>query len=385
MLRALLTYWFMSFLEKLQRLTKDDLIVGGVISGTSQDSIVAAICRISQNTVSLIGYHEIDYSSKCKSLLNHCLKLSTQEISELNFLIGQEFSDCMVSAVQRFGFSPDLVGFHGQTVFHHSGISSVKSTLQLGVPEFVAEALDCFVVSDFRYRDIVLGGEGAPLSPWGDYRMFNLGYPFVVLNLGGVANFTYIDPTTHTILGFDAGPGNSLLDRTVRRFKLSELGYDKFGEIGKKGKVIDEILEFLLRVDDYFQVEPPKSCGFERFGDSFLDLVLSKFDIKDPVDFLRTVYEYTVIGITSGLKFIPDVEMIILAGGGCQNHFLVDLIKSKSLKKVKISDEFGIPWKARESILLAILAYDFIKGTPTNLPSVTGAKKAALLGRLIFP
>ncbi|MCX7953466.1 MAG: anhydro-N-acetylmuramic acid kinase [Deltaproteobacteria bacterium] len=349
------------------------------------DSITSALCDIDENNVSLIDYKNFNFSTKTKVLLQNCLNLKTQEISELNFLIGRDFARALKTHITNLKTRIDLCGFHGQTVFHHSGLSRVKSSLQLGVPEYIAEKAKCFVVSDFRVRDIVCGGEGAPLSPWGDLRIFSVNEPFCVLNLGGIANYTYIDRKREIILGFDTGPGNCLIDKTVKFFRLAEENFDRNGHLGQKGSVDRKLLSFMLSLDDYFSLKPPKSCGLERFGDNFIRICRKKFPNINELNFLRTIYEYTLIGIKAGLRFLPKFNLLIICGGGSQNHFLINLLREGLKKQIALSDDFGVPWHAREAMIFAVLAYDFIMGLPTNVPAVTGAKKRRLLGRLVFP
>lgn len=375
----------MSLLSLGELFSKESLVVAGIMSGTSMDSITTAICNVSKTSVKLIDYKTFDYSEKTRRLLENCLELRTPQISELNFLVGQDSSKALAEHAKILGLKIHLCGFHGQTVFHHSGLAETKSSLQVGVGEYIAQDLGCYVVCDFRFRDIVVNGEGAPLSPWGDLRLFGLDRPFAVLNIGGVANYTFIDRSKNLVIGFDTGPGNSLLDRTVRKLKMSALGYDRNGELGRLGDVDNEILSFMLDLDKFFDVQPPKSCGFERFGDEFVEKILTTFPGKRPVDILRTVYEFTILGIVSGLKFMPKIDELILCGGGSQNSLLVEEIRKRVGCRVTISDDYGIPWHAREAMIFAVLAFDFLHGIPTNIPSVTGAKQPVLLGRLICP
>ncbi|MCS6894136.1 MAG: anhydro-N-acetylmuramic acid kinase [Deltaproteobacteria bacterium] len=357
------------------------------MSGTSKDSITVAICEINPQKVSLLGFNEIEYSQQTLKKLRNCLTLKTPELSELNFIVGLESADAVLQTQEKLGLKCELVGFHGQTVYHHSGLTEIKSTLQIGIGEWIAEKVGCPVVSDFRYRDIVCGGGGAPLSPWGDLRLFNFQYPFAVLNIGGVANYTFIDRKNEIILGFDCGPGNALLDRFVRKMNLNERGFDVRGDLGRKGNVDHNLHQYLLSRDNYFDLEPPKSCGFERFGDKFLEDVIQYFPHVDAFSFLRTLYEFTVDGIISGLKFMPNFEKLIIVGGGAYNEFLVNLIRHRLGERVTIvlSDEVGIPVKAREAMIFACLAYDLLSGKHTNITTVTGAKKTCFQGRLIFP
>jgi len=370
--------------KKLFDLTKSaELLAGGIISGTSRDAINCCVCRITKDSVKLEEFWKGDYSEESKVLLSRCLNLKTGEISRLNFLIGRDFTQAFL----KQNIQVDVIGFHGQTIYHHSGLDPFKHTLQIGVGEFLAEALGCFVVCDFRYRDIVLGGEGAPLSPYGDFRIFpKHKRPLLVLNLGGIANYTYLGSSFDDIEGFDCGPGNILIDTSVRKFNLSPSGIDDQGDLGRKGECNEALLKFLLEIDDYFSRPPPKSTGFERFGDDLLEAAIKAFPDVQPLDFLRTIYEYTVQGIVSGFSFTPKTNLLVLAGGGARNNFLVDLIKAKLTGvEVVTPDVLGIPAEAREAMIFAVLAADFIWQQATNVPKVTGAQKRALLGRLIVP
>jgi len=373
-----------SFKRLFDLTQSQELLAGGIISGTSRDAINCCVCRITKDSVHLEEFWKGDYSEESKVLLSRCLNLKTGEISRLNFLIGRDFAQAFL---KRQNIQVDVIGCHGQTLYHHSGLDPFKHTLQVGIGEFLAEALGCFVVCDFRYRDIILGGEGAPLSPYGDYRIFPKDKrPLLILNIGGISNYTYLGSSFDDIQGFDCGPGNILIDTSVRKFNLSPSGIDDQGNLGRKGECKEELLKFLLEIDDYFSQPPPKSAGFERFGDELLEAAIKAFPNIQPLDFLRTIYEYTVQGIVSGFSFAPKTDLLVLAGGGVKNNFLVDLIKSKLTGvEVVIPDVLGIPAEARESMIFAVLAADFIWQQTTNVPKVTGAQKRAPLGRLIIP
>ncbi|WP_165219877.1 anhydro-N-acetylmuramic acid kinase [Aquisphaera insulae] len=381
---------------------KNPRIVAGLMSGTSADSIDVAICSIVGDgvpgpgrpgaTVTLLHYHEAAHEPETRRMVLELDKLNVRTIAELNVRLGAAFAEACAEGLRRAGLAEDeldLVGSHGQTVYHHSSVpGAIKATLQLGDGDVIAERLGVPVVSDFRARDIAAGGEGAPISPYADLVLFgsSAGTRRAVLNLGGIANVTVLDPDPAAVLGFDTGPANSLLDRLARRLTDGRLPCDRDGQIARAGKVDEPLVARLLREDSYLDRRPPKSTGFEMYGDAFVDHAAGLLGRCD-ADLMATLTEFTARSIAGAFAaFVPPRDEVIAAGGGVRNPALLGRIAALlAPARVRISDELGVPGDAREAMAFAILANEAIHGHATALPSVTGARRAAVLGKLSFP
>ena len=260
-----------SVVKHLEDLTgKETRVVIGMISGTSADSIDVAICRVAGAgvpradrpgaSVELLHYGEHPYEADVRRQILDVQGLNVAAIAELNVRVGEHFARAALETLQAAGLSPsdvDLVGSHGQTVYHHSSIPGARrATLQVGDGDVIAERLGVAVICDFRARDIAAGGEGAPISPLADMILFGPREETAraVLNLGGIANVTVLDRDPSRVFGFDTGPANSLLDRLARKLSSGSLSCDRDGKIAGSGRVNERLVETLL-ADDAFLVE----------------------------------------------------------------------------------------------------------------------------------
>lgn len=319
-----------------------------------------------------------------------------EKISELNFIVGKACADAAMAVIEDARFQPneiDLIGSHGQTVFHNppSSRDGVPSTLQIGELDVIAEHTGITTVGDFRTRDIAAGGEGAPLVPYADYLFFHgSGKTLVSQNIGGISNVTVITERIDDVEAFDTGPGNLLMNWVVSLETGGKKRYDIDGEIAKKGKVDTRLLESLLS-DPYFSLKPPKSTGGERFGKGMAIGLYSL--IRDGgitvCDLMATLLELTVESIAMSYEhfIFPrwNVSEVICSGGGSRNPILMKRLNER-VKSVKISSSnaYGIPVDAKEAIAFAILANELISGNYTNLPAVTGARRFVPLGKIVL-
>lgn len=388
-----------NWVEKLNRTAaKKSRLVLGMMSGTSADAVDSALCEINGSglgaSVSIRYFSSYPYRADLKELVKKGPLLSLAEISELNIELGEMFAEAAISAIKAAGLSAsgiDLIASHGQTVFHHSGQRKIKSTLQLGDGDVIAERVGTFVFSDFRIKDIAFGGEGAPLTPYCDAVLFGgktSAGRRAVINLGGIANITILSDKPSEIIGFDVGPANAPLDRLAMIISGGKSVCDTDGLMASSGTVNGDLLKKLLAEDKFISRTPPKSTGFEAYGDKFVQGLIARHGKAD-ADLMATAVEFCAQAIALGLKSQsakhPVVELVA-AGGGVKNKFLMrrigDLIKPTQLR---LSDEFGIPSQAREAAAFAILGNDALSGAATSLPSVTGAGASAVLGKLSFP
>jgi anhydro-N-acetylmuramic acid kinase len=243
-------------------------------------------------------------------------------------------------------------------------------------------------IGDFRVADVALQGQGAPLVPYVDWILFSkLKKDVLVLNIGGIANITYIpaDGRKEKVIAFDTGPGNMLIDQLMQR--LYELPYDKNGEKAFLGNFSDKLFDYLQKIDSFPEKRPPKSTGREQYGKDFIITLLKRAlrrRIPEP-DAIHTVSKYTAFTIWQATeRFINNkIDTLYVGGGGSHNKFLMKSLSDYFVNtEIRRSGEFGIDEDYKEAICFAILANELIRGNPTNLPGITGATKPAFLGKI---
>jgi anhydro-N-acetylmuramic acid kinase len=392
-----------AFSDLLERSHKPSRMVVGLMSGTSADSIDVAVCRMngcgSLVSVELLHYREYAHDPDVKRQLLEAVDLNVRAIAELNVRVGEAFAAACLATLQEAGLSPeeiDLIGSHGQTVYHHSGAPGARrATLQVGDGDIIAVRTGRYVLSDFRTRDIAAGGEGAPLSPVADAVLFGTRWPDglrcrrAILNLGGIANLTVLDDDPARVFGFDTGPANAPLDRLARRLSGGVLACDQDGRIAQAGRVREPLVAGLLEVDTFLTRPPPKSTGFEVYGDAFVARAAERHGGYD-ADLMATLTEFVARTIALGLRQCaeigPRVEEVIVAGGGVKNPVLMRRIAELIAPiRVRRSDDVGVPSDAREAMAFAVLADMTLQGVAAWLPPATGATTPKLLGKLSFP
>ena len=390
------------FSDLVERSRRSSRLVVGLMSGTSADSIDVAICQMmgqgGEVGAELLHYREHPHDPEIRRRVIGIGELDVRGIAELHVMVGEAFASDCLTTLEEAGLSPndiDLIGSHGQTVYHHSGVEdAIRATLQVGDGDVIAVRTGCPVVSDFRARDIAAGGEGAPLSPIADVVLFGgrAGQEprrRAILNLGGIANLTVLHDDPARVFGFDTGPANSPLDRLARRLSGGGLGCDRDGQLARAGRVNESLLVGLLANDPFLARRPPKSTGFEMYGDAFVARVAVRHGGFD-ADLMATLTEFVARTIARGVdqcsQLGPPVEEVIAAGGGVENPALMERIaEALSPIPVRRSDEFGVPSNAREAMAFAVLADMTLRGQAAHLPPVTGAAAPKLLGKLSFP
>jgi anhydro-N-acetylmuramic acid kinase len=377
----------------------------GLMSGTSMDGIDAALVRISgpgdNPRVRMLAFLKSTYPP---DLRQRILRIATGkptssgEISQLNFLLGELFAEAALRVCRKGRVPPTqlaVIGSHGQTIYHQgfprleSG-RRVASTFQIAEPAVIAARTGVPVVADFRPADMAAGGQGAPLVPLVDYLLLRRPRQgTVALNLGGIANITVIPANAkpQEVFGFDTGPGNMVIDSLVRHFTRGRKTYDAGGQQATRGKVIEALLAEILR-HTFFRRPPPKSAGREQFGQEFVEKYFLRHRGARPEDLLRTATELTARTIADALeRFVfprAQVHRLIVSGGGAHNQFLVRRIRELLPQvSVDLSARYGPPVDAKEAIAFAVLADRTMHGLPGNLPAVTGARKAVVLGKIV--
>jgi anhydro-N-acetylmuramic acid kinase len=315
--------------------------------------------------------------------------------------LGEVFADAAVAACRKFRVSPkriSLIGTHGQTIFHQG--KPVKllgrptaSTLQIGEPAVIAARTGITTVGDFRPADIALGGQGAPLVPYADYLLYRhekLGR--VSLNLGGIANITVLARacTPQQVFAFDTGPANMLIDALVAHFTRGRRRFDENARLASQGRSLPALLDDLLH-DPYLKLAPPKSTGREYYGHAYLKkiLELGRRHRAKPNDLIRAATIFTALSVVDALnRFVlrkTKIHQLIVSGGGAHNPLILAQL-SAALPGIEVlpSGRFGIPEEAKEAFAFALLAYETFHQRPANLPSATGARGPAILGKISY-
>lgn len=395
-----------NMIEKLLKLKeKNPKLIIGLMSGTSADGVDVAVVRVfnsgTDTKVETVGWKTFEFEEGLKKMILKNSQPETSRVDEicrLNFLLAQIYVDSIFKTLDEFGIKPsevDLIGSHGQTIQHLPGEVEmfgykVKATLQIGDPGVIAKLSGIPTVGNFRVGDVALGGEGAPLVPYFDYLVFRSNkLNRLVLNIGGIANFTILKKNcdVEDVFAFDTGPGNMVVDSLVKLFFNKE--FDEDGKIAEKGKVSNDLLQKMAQ-HPFIAKKPPKSTGREEFGSNFVAQILKWAEELSltPEDIVSTATEFTVYAIYKNYEnFVkPDVEIdeVIVSGGGARNKFMVKALERYFNVPVKLTDEFGISSDAKEAICFAVLANETISGNPANIKSVTGAKDRTILGGIYF-
>ena len=357
-------------------LNKKERIILGLMSGTSADGLDAALIKISgseKNTkFKLLKFKSIPYKNdfKEKIIKSYNPKTSTiKDIAYLNFQISKKHAEIIKSLNWKY----DLIGYHGQTVYHNP---SEGYTLQIGEADVLSTELNVPVIHSFRTKDVALGGEGAPITSYFDWIYFKNHQETATLNIGGISNITYLSPEKDKIIAFDTGPGNCLIDTIAKIF--FNKSYDKNGELAKKGDINKNIFDNLLNKEkEYLYKKPPKTTGREIYNKDFLSEVLD----YNPYDLIRTLAYFTAYTIHKNLEMHgPKVKTLIISGGGAYNPVLINDIKSFGYN-IEIHEFI----ESKEAIAIAVLANEFLNGKNSNIKSVTGAKRECILGKLSIP
>lgn len=382
----------------------------GIMSGTSADGIDAALVRISgappHISTKLEGHHHSAFPGTVRAAILRIANgapTTAAEISQLNFLLGEEFARAAITACKKWRIplsSVDLIGSHGQTIYHQ-GVASrflsapaVSSTLQIGEPSVIAERTGVPTIADFRPADMAAGGGGAPLVPFVDYLLYRdpkLGR--AALNIGGIANVTVIPASARAedVFAFDTGPGNMIVDALVENATRKRSRFDRDAAIAFRGQTIPELLERLM-LEPYLRKRPPKTAGREQFGTDYAARLIAwgkKHRVR-PADLVRTATVFTSLSIVNAFQrfVLPKAEIgeLIVAGGGARNPLMMAQLAA-ALPGIKIvpAEEFGVPPEAKEAFAFAVLAYEAHHGRANNLPSATGARHAVVMGKLLKP
>jgi anhydro-N-acetylmuramic acid kinase len=358
------------------------------MSGTSLDGIDAALVTIMPYNetykLNLERFETYPYEPNLREALMEALPPNSgtvEAVAKLHNDLGNAFAHAAKAVAHNE--SVGFVASHGQTVWHDG---NARITLQLGDPFCIREALGVTVCYDFRSADCAAGGHGAPLVPYVDALLLRSSQEDrVALNIGGIANVTLLrkDARPEKLSAFDTGPGNMLLDAFIRQRTNNELSHDRDGSISSAGSIQEPLLAAML-ADGYFTQLPPKTTGRERFGEQFLakHAAIAALPLEDGA---ATLAELTAASIAQAIDTAGFAEArIIVSGGGAHNKSILARLAARLPRaRVETSDVMGLPVDAKEAIAFAILGYETLRGRAANLPSVTGARHAAVLGAIV--
>lgn len=364
----------------------------GTLSGTSIDAVDAALVRFGPGP-ELVATHSEPFPAPLQAELRRLALPGPEEIDRLgraDVALGRLVAHTVHRVLETAGVPPAAVaaiGSHGQTVRHRPAFDP-SFTLQIGDPNLIAAETGIPVVADFRRKDVALGGQGAPLVPAFHAALFRTaGVDRAVVNIGGIANVTLLpgDPS-RPIVGYDTGPGNTLLDAWARQCLGTPM--DREGAFAAKGRIQAGLLDRLLD-DPFFAHPPPKSTGPEYFSLAWLRARLESLGATPPpADVQATLVALTVISLRDALLRNPGMRLadVLVCGGGARNPVLMRaLAASLPGCDVAATDARGVPGAWVEAMAFAWLARQRLLGLPGNCPEVTGARREAVLGGLYLP
>jgi anhydro-N-acetylmuramic acid kinase len=353
----------------------------------------------------LVGHAEYSYPSKVRDAVLAAMNApaaSVADLARLNFLLGELYADALLATQRRFRIKAALVGCHGQTLYHQGEVApflgrKLAATWQTGEAAIVAARLSVPVVSDFRPADMAGGGKGAPLVPFLDYMLFRdprVGR--IVQNIGGIANLTAIPAgaSAKDVIAFDTGPGNMVIDAVTQQFFGQP--FDRNGKIAASGAWIEPVIAKILQ-REFFRRKPPKTAGREEFGREFVRELLRMCGNARGRDIVATATALTARSIADAVRrVIPKrsttrkaaFSEMVVSGGGAKNARLMTILSGEIERlglRLRFSDEFGVPSEAKEAVAFALLAYETWNRRPSNVPSATGAKRPAVLGKISYP
>lgn len=367
-------------------------LVAGLMSGTSMDGIDVAICRVAAGEprlLELLGARTESWPPEIAERLRLAHRADAPEIARLGRVVGEAFAAAAAALAAELGVALDLVGSHGQTIAHEHGVT----TLQIGEAAFIAERLGCPVVSDFRQNDVAAGGCGAPLVPIVDrWLLARPGRSVLALNVGGIANLSVVPPREQpdaTMIGFDCGPGNMVLDELARRRSEGRETCDRDGRLAAAGRVDRALLADLL-AEPTLNAALPRSLGSEQYGPEFVSALLARWPADSDErwqDLLATATQLTVEAVARAYRqwVAPEGEVaaVLVSGGGARNPELMRrLAMALAPIEVTTTAAVGLSPDFKEAIAFALLASARIDGIPGNVPAVTGARRAVLLGKV---
>ena len=367
----------------------------GINSGTSADALDICLVDFKKKSIKLLHTSTFKYPTVLRQeILNSGPNSRIYDIESLSLKLGNFVSKKVNSFLKKNKIESkriDAIGLHGQTIHHSQDLNRTVS-VQITEADLVAQSTGITTIFDFRKKDIVAGGTGAPLIPILDYYLFpKIKKPFICQNLGGIANATLVERNLSQCIGYDSGPANSLIDKVVQLKTKGKVFFDQSGLMASRGKVDSHLLKKILS-NPYSKILPPKSTGNREFGIEYAN-DLYNYSLKKKIPFnnlLATLSMVTVESIARSYEnFIfpfSKPNLVILSGGGVRNKFIISNLKDRLPRlEFAISDNLDVPAKYKESILFALLGYLRLTNTRLNLRNLTGSKEKLLLGKIAHP
>jgi anhydro-N-acetylmuramic acid kinase len=373
----------------------------GLMSGTSLDGVDAALVEVQGGIPPagwrLLAFHTRAYTAEERARMAALMapEVALRDLTLGNAWLGEVFADAALAVIAAAGLTPaevDAIASHGQTVWHVPPEDGQPgATLQLGAPAVIAERTELLTVADFRPRDMAAGGQGAPLVPFADYLLLRSGtVSRVVLNIGGIANLTYLPAgcTPADVIAFDTGPGNMVIDALVAHYTGGTQAYDVDGALAAQGWPREDLVDSILATPFFWQ-SPPKSTGREEFGVNYAEWLLEVAELAQisVIDMIASATLFTAASIADAIRrFVfprGAVDEVIIGGGGAHNPTLLALL-SQRLPGIPLRrhEEFGIPGDAKEALAFALLGHATLCGAPGNIPAATGASHPVVLGSI---
>ena len=385
----------MNALDQLERLAaRPELLVAGLMTGTSVDGLDIAICRISptlDRVPELVLGRTVKLPEPLRQSLLAAKDSGVPALARADLALGRFQAESLAQLVAAAGIGRlDLVGSHGQTAYHEHRVT----TLQIGEPACIAQVLDCPVVADFRRADVAAGGSGAPLVPIFDQLFLARADATVMaLNIGGIANFTVLPAGGSMPIAMDCGPGNMIVDGLVRRMTGGRLDYDEDGALAANRRV-DQLLLAELASRPELQTPPPRSLGREEFGDAFVDALIARAGPASDAAWGELIATATALTAEALARTCAAhvaaqgiaVRHILVSGGGVHNATLMRRIEL-AMPDVEVAStaSIGLDPDFKEAIAFAALAVLALFGAPIATASFTGAARAVRLGKVILP
>ena len=400
------------------------MIVAGVMSGTSADGINVALVQFPSGSgrasrpsphsklrwhrppsFTLLAHEEYSFPAPVRRLILEMMNgdlARVADLARLNFLLGELYAEAVIKTARKHRAKVELIGCHGQTLYHQGTAEQflgrkLAVTWQTGEGAVIAARVGVPVVTDFRPADMAAGGKGAPLVPFLDYHFYRTqersGPDRIAQNIGGIANLTAIPAgaSPGKVVAFDTGPGNMVIDAAME--ELFGRPYDRNGKVAASGRVLEDVIARLMRAP-FFRQRPPRTAGREEFGREYVVRFFHLCHGASKPDIVATATALTARSIAEAVErfVIPRFKFrsgrqIIVSGGGAKNPTLMAMLR-RELEPLRVglhfSDEFGLPAEAKEAVAFALLAHETWHRRPSNLPSATGAKRPAILGKISY-
>ncbi|MGB9203680.1 MAG: anhydro-N-acetylmuramic acid kinase [Terriglobales bacterium] len=396
------------------------MIVAGVMSGTSADGINVALVRLSAGTgrasrssphenqplgFTLLAHEEYPFPAPVRRAILELMNAELARVADLarlNVLLGELYAEAVARTARKHRVKLDLVGCHGQTLYHQGTAArflgrKLAVTWQTGEGAVIAARLGVPVVSDFRPADMAAGGKGAPLVPFLDYFFYRDPHVArIAQNIGGIANLTAISAgaSLGQVMAFDTGPGNMVIDAVME--ELYGRRYDRDGKVAASGRVLEGVIARLLRAP-FFRQKPPRTAGREEFGREYVGRFLQLCRGAGKPDVVASATALTGRSIADAVErfVVPRLgarrkltsRQMIVSGGGAKNPALMAMLRTEIAPlgiELHFSDEFGLPAEAKEAVAFALLAHETWHRRRSNVPAATGAKRAAILGKISY-